>query len=126
MNSFFRNAALRYLYVCADVLLFVCVHLCVSVCTFVSKDGTKLLNISDKLNRWKEHFSQILNNKSTINPFVLNQLLLPVLKKDEETLTELSNPLFKLELIVALKTCKLGKAAGIDNLNSNITKLVMR
>ena len=86
-------------------------------------DGTKLLNISDKLNRWKEHFSQILNNKSTINPFVLNQLPLPVLKKDEETLTELSNPLSKLELRVALKQCKLDKAAGIDKLNSNITKI---
>ena len=88
-----------------------------------SKDGTKSLNISDKLNRWKEHFSQILNNKSTINPFVLNQLPLPVLKKDEETLTELSNLLYKLELSVALKQCKLVKAAGIDKLNSTIKKI---
>ena len=80
-----------------------------------SKDGILLAQTDDIVRRWKEHFSEVLNQMPPTT----------TLNIPEEPLFDLgicSGPLILTEVKEALKTLKNGKAAGNDGISPELLK----
>ena len=73
-----------------------------------SKDGIMLGKLEDQLQRWKEHFEEVLNRPSPA--------MTPNLREPEVDLRIRTDYISKNEIRKALKSMKKGKAAGIDNI----------
>ena len=72
-----------------------------------AKDGSTLTKPADQLERWKEHFSEILNGPSAED--------LPVVEEGEELEVNMG-PITSDEICGAVRKTKSGKAPGIDNI----------
>ena len=73
-----------------------------------NKDGVMLGKLDDQLQRWKEHFEEILNRP--------RPAATPILGEPESELRIRTDCITKSEIRKALKSMKNGKAAGIDNI----------
>lgn len=71
------------------------------------KNNNTLTKLEDQLDRWKEHFSEVLNRPPPTNPPILEEG--PTLNIETDKITE-------NEVRKALKHLKNGKAAGIDGI----------
>lgn len=78
-----------------------------------SKDGELLTNVTEQLNRWKEHFAEVLNlTRDGVSVTIRsdNVKLLPIR----------TDPPSRNETINAIKSLKSGKAAGVDNITAEV------
>ena len=80
-----------------------------------SKDGKEVHNTMDKIfNRWKEHFSELINRKSQVDPAALERI-------QQRPKVDSLNDLPTLEVVqTSISKLDLGKAAGKDGLFSEI------
>ena len=83
-----------------------------------SKDGKEVHNTMEKIsNRWKEHFSELLNRKSQVAPAALERI-------QQRPKVDLLNDLPTLEEVqTSISKLNLGKAAGRDGLFSGIFRV---
>ena len=80
-----------------------------------SKDGKEVHNTMEKISsRWKEHFSELLNRKSQVDPAALERI-------QQRPKVDSLNDLPTLEEVqTSISKLNLGKAAGKDGLFSEI------
>ena len=71
------------------------------------KDGVVLTRTDDQLNRWKEHFQEVLNRPAPENPPDLTEGPQLDIRTGQITMAEIKR---------SLKSLKHGKAAGCDNI----------
>jgi hypothetical protein len=81
-----------------------------------SKCGQKMTQTSDILSVWKSHFSTLLNQHATIDWECLNNLPQQPIKSTMDT------PPTVTEMKLAMSQLRNGKAAGQDNLPSELFK----
>ena len=74
-----------------------------------NKEGDILAKAEEHLVRWKKHFEEVLNRPPPIHQ--------PVLQPGEE-LPIKTNNISRAEIRSAIKSLKIGKAPGIDNITS--------
>ncbi|KAI8514967.1 hypothetical protein Bbelb_075580 [Branchiostoma belcheri] len=72
------------------------------------KEGKLLATKEEQLERWKEHFTEILNRTPPLEP--------PVVQPPEEMLDIRTGPPTKVEIRKAISSLKSGKAAGPDGI----------
>ena len=75
------------------------------------KNGKRLTEDRDILNRWTEYCSELYNHKAEGDPEVLKHP--PVTNKD-------SHPILREEVEAAVKSLKPGKNAGVDNIPAEL------
>ena len=73
-----------------------------------SKDGTRLTEEQQVLERWTEYCSELYNHQLQVNPAVLTL--------NHEPPNEDFQPILRDEVEKAVQTLKKGKAAGVDNI----------
>ena len=74
-----------------------------------NKEGDILAKADEQLARWKEHFEEVLNRPPPIHQ--------PVLQPGEELPIKTEN-ISRAEIRAAIKSLKIGKVTGIDNMPS--------
>ena len=79
--------------------------------TIQDKNGKRLTEYKDILNRWTEYCSELYNHKVKGNPEVLKHT--PVTNTD-------SHPILREEVEAAVKSLKLGKSSGVDNIPAEL------
>lgn len=86
--------------------------------TVIDRDGKNLSSQNEIKNRWKEHFSNVLNRTQPENPLIV---------ENEENLIEEINTgvIDREEIIKAMKKLKNGKSGGIDGITAEILKADM-
>ena len=91
--------------------------------TPVKTKSGMLLTTQEQLKRWGEHFSEIFNKDG--NSVGSMQEMRNVEEEDNsEKETEINlDPSMKIEIQLALKQLKNGKAAGLDNINPVVLKV---
>ena len=77
------------------------------------KNGVVLTRTDNQLNRWKEHFQEVLNRPAPENPPDLTEGPLLEIRTGQITMAEIK---------ISLKSLKNGKAAGCDNIPSEAWK----
>ena len=82
--------------------------------------GYLLTNSDDRLDRWREYFSGLLNVPTTIQPPVIANIYIPPIPREEED--RQNNPPTLTELEQAIGRMKCGKAAGIDGITADVLK----
>jgi hypothetical protein len=80
------------------------------------KNGKIMTSVQEQLERWKEHFSEVLNSEHPPNMNVETAQTCPQLQIS-------IRPPSKREIIEAIKAMKKGKAAGIDNIPAEILQV---
>ena len=88
-----------------------------SITPLLSADGSTLLK--DKANiieRWREHFSTLLNRPSTVDPAALDSI------SQKPVVDDLNLPPSFDEVMKAIKQTSSGKAAGGDNIPAELFK----
>ena len=82
-----------------------------------SKDGKEVHNTMEKIsNRWKEHFSELLNRKSQVDPAALERI------QQRPKVGSLNDLPTLEEVQTSISKLNLGKAAGKDGLFSEICR----
>ena len=83
-----------------------------------SKDGSKLLNKPNEIrDRWKEHYDDLLNRPSNVDPIILDRL-------EQHPLKEMLDVKPNLEEVAkAVKQMNSGKAPGLDGISAELLKL---
>ena len=94
--------------------------------TLVAEDGTILQSDRDKLNRWVEHFAEVVNCQ--VNTAVVPIDDLPVVSSLSNTSsslsdTDMSAPLSEEEIITAISELNSGKAPGLDGISLEMLSL---
>ena len=79
--------------------------------TIQDKNGKRLTEDRDILNRWTEYCSELYNHKAKGDPEVLKHP--PVTKR-------VSHPILREEIEAAVKSLKPGKSAGVDNIPAEL------
>lgn len=88
-----------------------------NILPILSQDGQTLLVEQDKiLNRWAEHFKQVLNAPSVIDLPTFHSL------PQEPVQHELDLPPTQYEVLKAISSLKCGKAPGMDGLSAELLK----
>ena len=83
----------------------------------LSTDGSTLLKEKSSINvRWREHFSTLLNRRSTVDPTVLHQI------PQKPVITNLDLPPKIDEVSKAIKQTSSGKSPGMDGIPAEIFK----
>jgi hypothetical protein len=77
------------------------------------KNGKIITSVQEQLERWKEHFSEVLNSKYRPNMNVETAQTCPELQIS-------IRPPSKRKVIEAIKAMKRGKTAGMDNIPAKI------
>ena len=87
--------------------------------TINNKDGKTITNSEERKERWKEHFSEILNRPEPEHPLIV-----------DDNVSEISdidiNPPTVSEIEQAIKRLKNGKAAGEDLIQAELLKADVR
>jgi hypothetical protein len=84
-----------------------------------SKDGHLLINEQDQMERWREHFLEILNRDITKNEGEEDE-------DDVENQTELrinTKVPYKSEILQTIKSLRNGKSPGLDRIPPEILKV---
>ena len=82
-----------------------------------NKDETELITENDRIiERWKEHFKDLLNIEGTIEEEILNNL------QREPAVPELDEEISMEELEKAIRSMSDGKSPGIDGIPSEVYK----
>ncbi|KAH9582971.1 hypothetical protein MS3_00007546 [Schistosoma haematobium] len=79
-----------------------------------SKEGEVITNIEEQINRWLEHFKELLNRPAPLNP--------PNIKAAPTDLLINVGPPTIEEISMAIRQIKSGKAAGPDNISADALK----
>jgi exonuclease III len=84
------------------------------------KQGKLLNNSHDRLRRWREHFSELLNVSTTTDSTTGQQIPITQLSPEEQSRQDKSPSLKEVE--DAIRRMKGGKAPGIDGITADIIK----
>jgi hypothetical protein len=84
------------------------------------KNGKLLNNSRDKLDRWKEYFSELLNVNSAVDPQCIECISIPVISTTEQD--RQNKPPTLEEVSQALKQMKNRKAPGNDDISADLIK----
>ena len=102
---------------CVCLSVCVCVCLSVRVSALFNADRTKLLTEKDQiLERWAEHFNQVLNRPDEINDAAIASLSQTAIND------ELDDPPTEDEVKKAIKQLSCGKAPGPDAIHAEVYK----
>ena len=85
--------------------------------TINDENGNVCSSVESQANRWCQHFSRVLNVRSTFTPDVVASI--PQMDCDHS----LSLPPSRLELLQAISQCKNGKAAGESGILPELVKV---
>ena len=99
-----------------------------SVTPLMGRDGSTLIGDEEKLQRWAEHFSSVVNCESVVSEVVLEALPVvevPQLGDSDMSFDddELCLPLSEEEISVAVSQLKNGRAPGQDSISAEMLKL---
>ena len=87
-------------------------------CPVLARDGVTLLtDQSDVLHRWREHFEQLLNQDSTANTTIIEQL------QQRPVLFDADAEPSAVDVAHAVKTMGRGKAAGKDGIQAELLQI---
>ena len=95
--------------------------------TLLAKDGTTLQSDSAKLNRWAEHFNEVVNCQVDVDAVSLDDI--PVLSPSTDlpdsslSVEDLSSPLSEEEIRRAISKLRSGKAPGSDGISLEMLSL---
>ena len=95
--------------------------------TLVAKDGTSVQSDRDKLNRWAEHFEEVVNCQVNVDIVPID--VLPIVSSPSITSDtslsddDLSAPLSEEEIITAISELRSGKAPGLDGISLEMLSL---
>ena len=95
--------------------------------TLVAKDGTTLQSDEDKLNRWAEHFEEVVNCQADVDVVSLEDL--PIASPLDASLDvsvsdeDLSSPLSEDEIQTAISELRSKKAPGLDGITLEMLTL---
>ena len=81
--------------------------------TVKDKDGNVLQNKDDRLNRWKQHFQEVLNREHPRSPLTEEETEGPELEISSE-------PPSRPEIRKALKQMRNGKSPGVDAITTEL------
>ncbi|CAF1464287.1 unnamed protein product, partial [Rotaria sordida] len=84
------------------------------------KDGKFLINSKDRLTRWKEHFSDLLNVHTNIDPTIVQNITEPFIPSNEQFRQDKMPSLIEVE--EAINKLKSGKAPGNDGIAADLLK----
>ncbi|CAF1118390.1 unnamed protein product, partial [Didymodactylos carnosus] len=84
------------------------------------RNGSLILNSSDRLERWREYFSELLNVPSTVDQQLIDEIQVKTLTK-EEVERQNANPTVE-EVRRAVKQMKSRKAPGSDEVTADLLK----
>jgi hypothetical protein len=84
------------------------------------KNGKPLLNSSDRLERWKEYFNDLLNVRSVVDQALIDQIQSTSISDQERRRQE--KPPTLAEVQQAVNQSKRGKAPGNDNITTDLLK----
>ena len=98
-----------------------------SVTPLMGRDGSTLIGDEEKLQRWAEHFSSVVNCESVVSEVVLEALPVvevPQLGDSDMSFDddELCLPLSEEEIYVAVSQLKNGRAPGQDSISAEMLK----
>ncbi|CAF1656013.1 unnamed protein product, partial [Adineta ricciae] len=82
--------------------------------------GKSILNSQERLQRWKDHFSDLLNVPSHVNQSILDQIPIPVISSVEQRRQE--KPPSLDEVHQAIGQMKSWKAPGNDDVSADLLK----
>jgi hypothetical protein len=82
------------------------------------KNGKIITSVQEQLERWKEHFSEVLSSEHPSNMNVETAQTCPELQ-----ISTSIRPPSKREIMEAIKAMKKGKTAGIDNIPAEILQV---
>ena len=82
--------------------------------------GCLILDAQERLDRWKEYFSKLLNVPSSIDPSVVHQIPAATITSAEELRQDMPPTLNEVEQ--EINKTKSGKAPGIDDISADILK----
>ena len=85
--------------------------------TINDENGYVCSSVESQTNRWRQHFSRVLNVRSTFTPDIVASI--PQMDCDHS----LSLPPTRLELLQAISQCKNGKAAGESGILPELVKV---
>ena len=97
--------------------------------TLCAKDGTPLSNSTDKLNRWAEHFKEVVNcsvevdNISAISLPSVNPTPHVINPEDTASDVDICSCLSEDEIRMAISQMKNSKAPGADQISAELLKL---
>ena len=92
----------------------------------VAKDGRVLQSDGDKLNRWAEHFQEVVNCQINIDVIPIEDLPIVTPHSSSDTTLsdhDLSSPLSEEEIITAISELRAGKAPGPDGVSLEMLSL---
>ena len=92
----------------------------------VAKDGRVLQSNGDKLNRWAEHFQEVVNCQINIDVIPIEDLPIVTPHSSSDTTLsdhDLSSPLSEEEIITAISELRAGKAPGPDGVSLEMLSL---
>ena len=92
----------------------------------VAKDGRVLQSDGDKLNRWAEHFQEVVNCQIDIDVIPIEDLPIVTPHSSSDTTLsdhDLSSPLSEEEIITAISELRAGKAPGPDGVSLEMLSL---
>ena len=95
--------------------------------SLVAKNGTTLQSDSDKLNRWAEHFNEVVNCQVNVDPVSLDDL--PVISPSSDSVVpspsadDISAPLSEDEIRQAISELRSGRAPGSDGISLEMLNL---
>ncbi|CAM4859591.1 unnamed protein product [Rotaria socialis] len=84
------------------------------------KQGNLLINGHERLRRWSEHFCELLNVPSTVDPSIMQRISIPQLSTEEQNRQD--KPPSLLEVEEAIRRMKSGRAPGMDGLSVDVIK----
>lgn len=85
-----------------------------------NKNGDLLTNSADKLSRWREYLSELLNVHTNVDPLIIQQIDAPPISKKEQERQD--KPPSLVEVQKAITQMKNKKAPGNDGITADLLK----
>ncbi|CAF1392846.1 unnamed protein product [Rotaria magnacalcarata] len=85
-----------------------------------NKNGELLTNSADRLSRWREYLSELLNVHTSVDPLIIQQIDAPLISKKEQERQD--KPPSLVEVQEDIRQMKNRKASGNDGITADLLK----